>query len=70
VLSRILVLDHPIEIKAGMTVALETHHGKRFRYGCSLRNLIVHEKESEIISNFPSTDTVFDPIPGYADHVQ
>jgi Xaa-Pro aminopeptidase len=33
VISRIWSLDHPIEIKAGMTFALETQHGKRFRYG-------------------------------------
>src|SRR5260221_12466935 len=33
--------------------------------------LIVHEKEIEIISNFPVKQiTVVDPIPGYADHVK
>ncbi len=33
--------------------------------------LIVHEKEIEIISNFPVNQiTVVDPIPGYADHVK
>jgi hypothetical protein len=33
--------------------------------------LIVHEKEIEIVSNFPVKQiTVVDPIPGYADHVK
>jgi hypothetical protein len=33
--------------------------------------LIVHDKEIEIISNFPVKQiTVVDPIPGYADHVK
>jgi Xaa-Pro aminopeptidase len=65
-------LDHPIEIKAGMTFALETQHGKRFRYGVRIEEmLIVHDKEIEIISNFPVKQiTVVDPIPGYADHVK
>jgi Xaa-Pro aminopeptidase len=65
-------LDHPIEIKAGMTFALETQHGKRFRYGVRIEEmLIVHDKEIEIISNFPVKQiTAVDPIPGYADHVK
>jgi Xaa-Pro aminopeptidase len=65
-------LDHPVEIKAGMTFALETQHGKRFRYGVRIEEmLIVHEKEIEIISNFPVKQiTVVDPIPGYGDHVK
>ena len=72
VISRIWSLDHPIEIKAGMTFALETQHGKRFRYGVRIEEmLIVHDKEIEIISNFPVKQiTVVDPIPGYGDHVQ
>ena len=33
--------------------------------------LIVHEKEIEIISNFPVKQiTVVDPMPGYGDHVK
>jgi hypothetical protein len=33
--------------------------------------LIVHDKSTEIISNFPVKQiTVVDPIPGYGDHVQ
>ena len=54
VISRIWSLDHPIEIKEGMTFALETQHGKRFRYGVRIEEmLIVHEKDIEIVSNFP-----------------
>ena len=37
VISRIWSLDHPIDIQEGMTFALETQHGKRFRYGCVSR---------------------------------
>src|SRR5262249_37760191 len=72
VISRIWSLDHPIEIKPGMTFALETQHGKKFRYGVRIEEmLIVHEKEIEIVSNFPVKQiTVVDPIPGYADHVR
>jgi Xaa-Pro aminopeptidase len=55
-----------------MTFALETQHGKRFRYGVRIEEmLIVHDKEIEIISNFPVKQiTVVDPIPGYGDHVK
>ena len=58
--------------RLGMTFALETQHGKRFRYGVRIEEmLIVHEKEIEIISNFPVKQiTVVDPIPGYGDHVK
>jgi Xaa-Pro aminopeptidase len=72
VISRIWSLDHPVEIKSGMTFALETQHGKRFRYGVRIEEmLIVHDKSIEIISNFPVKQiTVVDPIPGYGDHVK
>ena len=57
VISRIWSLDHPVEIQAGMTFALETQHGEGFRYGVRIEEmLIVHEKEIEIISNFPGAD--------------
>src|SRR5262249_48036735 len=39
VISRIWSLDHPVEIKAGMTFALETQHGKRFRYGVRIEEM-------------------------------
>ena len=72
VISRIWSLDHPIEIKAGMVFALETQHGKMFRWGVRIEEmLIVHEDSVEIISNFPVKQiTVVDPIPGYGDHVK
>ena len=55
-----------------MTFALETQHGKRFRYGVRIEEmLIVHKGEIEIVSNFPVKQiTVVDPITGYADHVK
>src|SRR6476646_10175022 len=72
VISRIWSLDHPIDIQEGMTFALETQHGKRFRYGVRIEEmLIVKKNEIEIISNFPVKQiTVVDPIPGYGDHVK
>src|SRR4030081_2564358 len=51
VISRIWSLDHPLEIKEGMTVALDTHHGKLFRYGVRIEEmLIVHKDSIEITS--------------------
>ena len=59
VISRIWSLDHPVEIKEGMTFALETQHGKRFRYGVRIEEmLIVHEERHR--------DRV--QLPGEADH--
>ena len=72
VISRIWSLDHPIEIKAGMVFALETQHGKMYRWGVRIEEmLIVHEDRTEIISNFPVQQiTVVDPMPGYGAHVR
>ena len=72
VISRIWSLDHPIEIKPGMVFALETQHGKMYRWGVRIEEmLIVHEDRIEITSNFPVKQiTVVDPIPGYGDHVK
>ncbi|MEP7307350.1 MAG: Xaa-Pro peptidase family protein [Acidobacteriota bacterium] len=72
VISRIWSLDHPIEIKPGMVFALETQHGKMFRWGVRIEEmLIVHEDRVEIISNFPVQQiTVVDPMPGYGAHVR
>ena len=66
VISRIWSLDHPIEIKPGMVFALETQHGKMYRWGVRIEEmLIVHEDRIEIISNFPVQQiTVVDPMPG------
>ena len=70
VISRIWSLDHPIEIKAGMVFALETQHGKMFRWGVRIEEmLIVHEDRVEIISNFPVRQiTVVDPMPWYSSY--
>ena len=72
VISRIWSLDHPVDIEAGMTFALETQHGKKFRYGVRIEEmLIVHDDSIEIISNFPVKQiTAVDPLPGYGDHVK
>jgi Xaa-Pro dipeptidase len=72
VISRIWSLDHPIDIQEGMTFALETQHGKKFRYGVRIEEmLIVKKNEIEIVSNFPVKQiTVVDPLPGYGDHVK
>jgi Xaa-Pro dipeptidase len=72
VISRIWSLDHPIEIKPGMVFALETQHGKMYRWGVRIEEmLIVHEDRTEIISNFPVQQiTVVDPMPGYGAHVR
>jgi Xaa-Pro aminopeptidase len=72
VISRIWSLDHPIDIQEGMTFALETQHGKKYRYGVRIEEmLIVHKKDIEIVSNFPVKQiTVVDPLPGYGDHVK
>ena len=70
--ARIASLDHPIDIQEGMTFALETQHGKRFRYGVRIEEmLIVKKNDIEIVSNFPVKQiTVVDPLPGYGDHVK
>ncbi len=64
-ISRIWSLDHPLEIKEGMVFALETQHGKPFKYGVRIEEMqIVHAKETEVISNFPVNQiTVVDPMP-------
>ena len=64
VISRIWSLDHPIEIKPGMVFALETQHGIPFKFGVRIEEmLIVHEDETEIITNFPVNQiTVVDPM--------
>ena len=44
VISRIWSLDHPVEIKQGMTFALETQHGKKFRYGVRIEEMLIVHK--------------------------
>jgi Xaa-Pro dipeptidase len=65
VISRIWSLDHPLEIQAGMVFALETQHGIPFKYGVRIEEMqIVHDDETEVISNFPVNQiTVVDPMP-------
>jgi len=48
----------------GMVFALETQHGVPFKYGVRIEEmLIVHDDETEIISNFPVEKiTVVDPM--------
>ena len=54
VISRIWSLDHPQEIKPGMTFALETQHGKLHEFGVRLEEmLIVGGDGVELISTFP-----------------
>jgi len=64
VISRIWSLDHPIEIKPGMVFALETQHGIPFKFGVRIEEmLIVHDDDTEIITNFPVNQiTVVDPM--------
>ena len=59
VISRIWSLDHPIEIQEGMTFALETQHGKRFRYGVRIEEMLIVKKNEH-------RDRV--ELPGQADH--
>ena len=67
-----LVARSPDRDQAGMVFALETQHGKMFRWGVRIEEmLIVHEDRIEIISNFPVQQiTVVDPMPGYGAHVK
>ena len=45
VISRIWSLDHPIEIKEGMVFALETQHGKSFRWGVRIEEMLIVHKD-------------------------
>src|ERR1039458_10775929 len=46
VISRIWSLDHPVEILEGMTFALETQHGKKFRYGVRIEEMLIVDRKS------------------------
>src|SRR5438552_12513363 len=51
VISRILSLDHPIEIKTGRVLAVETQQEKKQQYGVrSWEKLIVHQADNTEIS--------------------
>jgi Xaa-Pro aminopeptidase len=70
VISRIWSLDHPVEIKEGMTFALETQHGKVHQWGVRIEEmLIVHKDGVEIVSNFPVEQiTVVEAMTGYSEY--
>jgi Xaa-Pro aminopeptidase len=55
VVSRIYSMDHPIEIRPGMSFALETQHGKMLEWGVRLEQmLLVPEKgPAEVTTLFP-----------------
>jgi Xaa-Pro dipeptidase len=54
VVSRIYSLDHPVEIQAGMSFALETQHGKPLEWGVRLEEmLVVTEDGPQITTQFP-----------------
>jgi Xaa-Pro aminopeptidase len=54
VVSRIYSMDHPVEIKEGMSFALETQHGKMLQWGVRLEQmLLVNDKGPEVTTLFP-----------------
>jgi Xaa-Pro dipeptidase len=54
VVSRIYSMDHPIEIKPGMSFALETQHGKMLEWGVRLEQmLLVTDRGTEVTTRFP-----------------
>jgi Xaa-Pro aminopeptidase len=62
VISRIYSLDNPIEIKEGMSFALETQHGKLLEWGVRVEQmLLVTPKGIEVTTRFPIDEiTVID----------
>jgi len=59
VISRIWSLDHPVEIKPGMTFALETQHGKLHRFGVRLEEMLyVTETGIELVSSYKSHEII------------
>ena len=59
VISRIWSLDYPVEIKPGMTFALETQHGKLHQYGVRLEEMLyVTETGHELVSSYKSHEIV------------
>jgi len=54
VISRIYSLDHPVEIKPGMSFALETQHGKPLEWGVRVEEMmVINEDGPEITTQFP-----------------
>ncbi|HUO46080.1 MAG TPA: Xaa-Pro peptidase family protein [Acidimicrobiia bacterium] len=59
VISRIWSLDHPVEIKPGMTFALETQHGKLHDHGVRLEEMLyVTDTGYEIVSTYKSHEII------------
>ena len=59
VISRIWSLDHPVEIKPGMTFALETQHGILHKFGVRLEEMLyVTETGHELVSSFKSHEII------------
>lgn len=53
-ISRINSIEYPIEIKEGMVFALETQHGKMFKWGVRIEEmLVVTNGGYEVITKFP-----------------
>jgi Xaa-Pro aminopeptidase len=59
VISRIWSLDHPVAIESGMTLALETQHGKLHEYGVRLEEMLyVTDTGIEIVSTYKNHEII------------
>jgi Xaa-Pro aminopeptidase len=59
VISRIWSLEHPVEIRPGMTFALETQHGKLHSFGVRLEEMLyVTETGRELVSTYKSHEII------------
>jgi Xaa-Pro aminopeptidase len=59
VISRIWSLEYPVEIKPGMTFALETQNGKLHRFGVRLEEMLyVTETGHELVSTYKSDEII------------
>ena len=59
VISRIWSLDHPQEIKEGMTFALETQHGKLHQFGVRLEEMLIVTKTGyEMVSTYKQNEII------------
>ena len=58
-ISRIWSLDHPVEIKQGMTFALETQNGKLHDHGVRLEEMLyVTETGYEMVSTYKQHEII------------
>jgi len=59
VISRIWSLDHPVEIRPGMTFALETQHGILHKFGVRLEEMLyVTDTGIEMVSTYKSHEII------------